>query len=34
MKLTVNTKRYSLGTRCNCPKANDSSCGINYRAGF
>jgi hypothetical protein len=33
MKLTVTPKRYSLNSACNCPKATQGSCGINYRAG-
>jgi len=33
MKLTVNTKKYSLGKACNCSKAGQTACGINQRMG-
>jgi len=33
MKLTVKTKRYSLGKSCGCSKNVQSTCGINYRSG-
>src|ERR1039458_3852949 len=33
MKLTIKTKRYALNTACGCPKAAQSHCGVNYRAG-
>jgi hypothetical protein len=34
MKLNITAHaRYTLVSACNCPKASETACGINYRQG-